>query len=225
MARAIETADIGGDPTKAPPARRRKAPSEATLPTDGRAARSVRTRESVVEALLDLLHDGNPQPTAREIAERAGVSMRSVYVHFDDLEDLFLAAAARQLVRIEPLLGPLPTDGPVAERIAAFVARQANVLESTGPVRLAAALQVPFSAVIAEVHRQFYEGAIAELDRVFGPELDRLDDPDRRRLLLSLELITSGNAWDSLRADAHLSFADAQALVADHLTVLLSERT
>lgn len=224
MVRAVDTADIENDPTETPPTRRGEPRSDATLPADGRAARSVRTRESVVEALLDLLHDGNPQPTAREIAAHAGVSLRSVYVHFDDLEDLFLAAAAIQFRRIEPLLGPLQADGPIAERIAAFAARQADVLESTGPVRLAAALQVPFSAVIAEVHRQFYEGAIAELERVFATELDGLDETDRRRLLLSLALITSGNAWNSLRDDAHLSFADAQALVADHMTVLLSGR-
>src|SRR4051794_7539538 len=76
--------------------------------SDGRTARSQRTRDSVVEALLDLLNAGNPRPTAREIAEQAGVSLRSVYVHFDDLEDLFLAATGRHLERILPLLEKVP---------------------------------------------------------------------------------------------------------------------
>src|SRR3954470_18279608 len=56
-----------------------------TETVDGRTARATRTREAVVSAVLDLVNEGNPKPTAREIADRAGVSLRSVYVHFDDL--------------------------------------------------------------------------------------------------------------------------------------------
>ena len=46
----------------------------ATAPvTDGRSARSQRTRNAVVDALLELNREGNLRPTAKEIAERAGV--------------------------------------------------------------------------------------------------------------------------------------------------------
>ena len=44
-------------------------------PLDGRLARSARTRHAVVDALLDLLGEGDLRPTAARIAERAGVSL------------------------------------------------------------------------------------------------------------------------------------------------------
>ena len=52
---------------------------------DGRLARSARTRHAVVDALLDLLGEGDLRPTAARIAERAGVSLRIVFHHFEDL--------------------------------------------------------------------------------------------------------------------------------------------
>ena len=89
----------------------------ATAPvTDGRSARSQRTRNAVVDALLDLNREGNLRPTAREIAERANVSLRSVYVHFDDLEDLFLAAAKRHAELVSGMLIEVPATGPLRSR-------------------------------------------------------------------------------------------------------------
>ena len=44
--------------------------SEA-LPSDGRAARAARTRAAIVDALLALLEEGDLQPTANRIADRA----------------------------------------------------------------------------------------------------------------------------------------------------------
>ena len=38
---------------------------------DGRRARGARNRDAVVTAILELLREGNPDPGAHEIAERA----------------------------------------------------------------------------------------------------------------------------------------------------------
>ena len=173
--------------------------SSTRTASDGRTARSQRTRDSVVEALLDLLNEGNPRPTAREIAERAGVSLRSVYVHFDDLEDLFLAAAGRHLERILPLLQVVPAEGPLSERLTAFTERQARLLEAIGPVQLAANLQEPFSPTIAEIRTHVRAASHTELERVFGAELDRHHEPTRRHLLVALELASSSAAWQVSR--------------------------
>jgi TetR/AcrR family transcriptional regulator, regulator of autoinduction and epiphytic fitness len=99
----------------------------ATSLTDGRSARAARTRDAVVEALLSLLDDGNYRPTARQVAERAGVSLRSVYVHFDDLEDLFTAAAHNHFARVRDLVQAIPGDGPLESRVDAFVRQRARI--------------------------------------------------------------------------------------------------
>jgi TetR/AcrR family transcriptional regulator of autoinduction and epiphytic fitness len=191
--------------------------------SDGRTARSQRTRDSVVEALLDLLNDGNPRPTAREIAEQANVSLRSVYVHFDDLEDLFLAAAGRHLERILPLLQSVPAGGPLPDRLTAFTDRQARLLEAIGPVQLAANLQEPFSPTIAGLRVHVRRASHTELERVFGTELDRRAEPNRRRLLVALELASSSNAWHVSRNLEHFDEDEARTAMRETLAALLAE--
>ena len=47
--------------------------------TDGRTARRDRNREAVLDAALALFTAGELEPTAAAVAERSGVSLRSVY--------------------------------------------------------------------------------------------------------------------------------------------------
>src|SRR5690606_26594946 len=110
---------------------------------DGRAGRAARTRAAVVDALLTLNDRGVLRPTARDIAAEAGVSLRSLYVHFDDLEALFVAAAQRQSERLAAALPPAVTEGSLAERLDAFLARRTRAHEVGAGVRKAALLQAP----------------------------------------------------------------------------------
>ena len=78
---------------------------------DGRRARGARNRDAVVTAILELLREGNPEPGAHEIAERSGVSVRSVFRHFDDLESLYEAAVEQMVERSRDLYQPPPAKG------------------------------------------------------------------------------------------------------------------
>ncbi len=195
----------------------------ATSITDGRAARAARTRETVVEALLALIDEGSPRPTAREIADRAGVSLRSVYVHFYDLEDLFTAAAAKQYERMAALINRLPTEGPLADRIDAFVAQRCRLMEAGGAVRHAAVLQEPFSPTLAKVMSLVRKGAREEVELVFATELDREQGAARERLVAAVDVATSGASWETLRKHEDLSFEAACEVVAEMLTKLLPD--
>ena len=55
---------------------------------DGRRRRSVRSRQRIVEALLGLIRDGEMHPSAAQVAQKAGVSLRTVFRHFEDMESL-----------------------------------------------------------------------------------------------------------------------------------------
>ena len=46
---------------------------------DGRRVRRDRNRDAVVDALLTLYGEGNLEPGSAEIAERAGLSPRSLF--------------------------------------------------------------------------------------------------------------------------------------------------
>ena len=81
---------------------------------DGRAARSVRTRRAIVDAMRALHHEGDLRPTAPRVAERAGVSVRTVWQHFDDLETLLFEAGRRDLEIAQSLVTPIDRSLPTA---------------------------------------------------------------------------------------------------------------
>jgi len=101
----------------------------AAVIVDGRARRAARTRDAVVEAILSLIGEGILRPTARQLSGRAGVSLRSVFQHFDDLESLFATAAEMQIARVMSMVEETrTTDGmPLPQRIAAFVGSRAKL--------------------------------------------------------------------------------------------------
>jgi TetR/AcrR family transcriptional regulator, regulator of autoinduction and epiphytic fitness len=194
----------------------------ATSLTDGRSARAARTRDAVVEGLLSLLDDGNYRPTARQVAERAGVSLRSVYVHFDDLEDLFTAAAHNHFERVRDLVQSIPGDGPLDSRLDAFVRQRERIHEASANVRRAAVLQEPFSPALAEVLSLARKFSRAEIELVFAPELAQRDG-GRDRLVMELEVISNASTWEVLRRQHDLSVEEARDTVARMLRAFLRD--
>jgi TetR/AcrR family transcriptional regulator of autoinduction and epiphytic fitness len=192
-----------------------------TQTVDGRTARSARTRAAVVAAVLELVRAGNPRPTAKEIAARAGISLRSVYVHFDDLDDLFAAASARQAEEVAHLLYPVDAGMPRAERITEVVRQRGAVWETLAPIRRAVLVWESSSPTLREGAQRSTRRARKDLARVFAAELDRLD-PDRRTFVLEgLHLACSAGAWEVLRRERDLSVDDAERVVGMSITALL----
>ena len=191
------------------------------LALDGRRARAARTRTAVVEALLQLLDAGELRPGALRIAERAGVSLRTVFEHFDDLESLFAAAAERQIERVRELAGPLPAAGPREARLRGFVARRARLLEQISPVRRAALLHAPFSPEIQRRLRWVAGLLRREVERTFAPELQRCRGKARGELLHALDVAADWPTWEALRAGRRLSPARARGVVERLLRAIL----
>jgi TetR/AcrR family transcriptional regulator, regulator of autoinduction and epiphytic fitness len=196
--------------------------ADQTAAVDGRALRRVRNQDAVVEAILDLLTEGHPQPTAHQIAGRSGVSMRSIFRLFEDMEALHRAAISRQVERVTAMVALLDDDGPVAGRVAALVDNRAEVFEAITPVRRFALRLAPQSPPIREelarAARRFREQLVV----VFGPELD--DAAQGGQLLEGLDVATSWETWDRLRTVQDLSPAQATATVAQLVTALLVTR-
>ncbi|MBI5284472.1 MAG: TetR/AcrR family transcriptional regulator [Chloroflexi bacterium] len=192
-------------------------------PRDGRAARSERTRDAVVEALLSLIDGGDLQPTAARIAARAGVSLRSVFQHFEDLEGLYATAADRQLQRVIRITREVRRDGPLDARIAAFTDGRARVLEAISPVRRSALLSEPFSQAIATRLRWARLRGRREVERVFAIELDGRPAAERRELMEALTAASSWSAWEALRTHQSLSLAQARKVMARTLRALLHQ--
>jgi len=167
---------------------------------DGRKLRSAQTRSAVAAAYLDLLESGNPRPTARAIAERAGVSERAVFRHFQDMETLLRETAEIQIRRVtRDLPPPAGRDGPCGSRAAAVAARWCTVHEKVAPVRRIALLHEPFSPEIARRLAWTRLAAQQELEAAFSIELEGLDTPARRATVAALAAAASWETWNELR--------------------------
>lgn len=199
-------------------------PSSESAPTtriDGRTARSVRTRSAIVEAMLDLIEEGDLQPTVARVAKRAGISERLIYHHFDDLESLLSAVAARQSERVIDRIRPIDPNLPLAERIEQLVEQRSRLLEWITPFRRAALLHEPFSPALRERHDQMLAHSRDQLARLFSRELQGLDTGPRRELLAALEATTSWPWWDAVRR-AGLSRPAARRAMRRTLSALLT---
>lgn len=194
----------------------------ATSPSpDGRAARRLRTYEAVVDAMLALIDEGNMRPTAKQVSERAGVSLRSVFQHFADLEMLFATAADRQAERLGHLIKPVPADAPFEERLRLFVETRCAVLEAISPVRRSALLQAPFSQAIEARMKWVRRANRDESDRVFGSELEALPEDARNETSIALHAVTEWYMWETLRANDGLSETDARKVMTRTIAALL----
>ena len=165
--------------------------------------------------------------TARTAADgraaRAGVSLRSVFQHFDQLDDLLAAVAERQAQRVFALARPVPRGGPLPARLEAFVAQRARILEAITPVRRSGVLAEPWSPAVAGRLAAVRRRGRREVAVVFAPELDRLPAPQRADLLAALTVAASWPAWEALRAHQGLTSAAARRVVARTMRALLAE--
>ncbi|HEY6426104.1 MAG TPA: TetR/AcrR family transcriptional regulator [Acidimicrobiales bacterium] len=103
--------------------------------TDGRLARGQRTRRNVADGLTSLLREGDPEPTARSLARRAGVSLRLVFHHFADLDDLYAYVAALEFRRQWSDMPRLSPNLALSTRIERTVSHRATMFEDMSPVR------------------------------------------------------------------------------------------
>lgn len=165
---------------------------------DGRTARAQRTRDSIVRACVDLVVQGDIRPTAPRIAERAGVSVRSVFQHFDDLETLFALVAEQAVAGLGDGMRPIDPTLPLADRVARFTAQRARLMEAVTPIRRAANVHAPFSPAIQDRVAAGHELFRAELETVFGTELERAGD--RRGAVVDMLDVAAGwSSWEVLR--------------------------
>jgi len=191
---------------------------------DGRLARSLRTRRAIVDALRSLHVEGDLRPTAPRVADRAGVSLRTVWQHFQDLETLFIEAGRRDLEIARGFLQPIEADLSLPDRIAAILEQRAAMFEHMAPVWRAARLQEPFSPQLQHTRERLFALGREQVAALFALEFGGKPPLDGARLLDAVQAATGWALWESLRHDLHLSVEEALTTVTLLLTRLLINR-
>jgi len=189
---------------------------------DGRHARRERNRLAVVDAMLQLYRDGNLDPSSDEIAERAGLSPRSLFRYFDDLNDLVRAAIARQHERLQPLARlDLSTDAPLAVRITRLVDQRLALFEKISSVGIVSRVREPFQPLIASelaISRSFLR---RQIEQLFQPELAQQGKAAAVGTLAAADVLTSFESVRLLQHDQQLTRAQVHTTLVNALTRLL----
>ena len=182
---------------------------------DGRTRRGARNREAIIDALIACYEDGLLSPSVQEVADRAGVSARSVHNHFVDVEALRTEVADRQWLHVAPLASYLDVAQSVDARVEALIAQRAAIFEAVMPVRRAALLQLPESPTIA--------ARLAQADRALRNQINRGFPEISADTLDAVDALTSWDAWNRLRAAQGLSVARAKRVLIRSIQTLIQE--
>jgi AcrR family transcriptional regulator len=184
--------------------------------SDGRHRRRQQNRDAVVDALLGLLDSGSSEPNIAEIAEAAGLSARSVFRYFDDIDDLTRAAIERQQERLAPrFVLDFPTEAPLADRVEQFVAGRLDLLEAMGEVGRVARRRAPMQPLVSSELTRIRSRLRDQVASVFAAELGTMDTARAEQVLAVADVLCSFEAYELLRYDQALSPEAARmALVA-----------
>ena len=167
---------------------------------DGRRQRSERSQTAIIEAALALMDEGALVPTAQQIADRAGVGIRSFFRHFADMDSLFLAADEMLISSYEALFEVDNRGGTLSERVARAIDLYGNAFEQLRPVILCTQAQLWRSPKLRENYAWHQKRLRKELE-LWLPEVAALAR-DRRE---ALHAVASFNMWHRLREDQGLS--------------------
>ncbi|MCG5441581.1 TetR/AcrR family transcriptional regulator [Micromonospora sp. NIE79] len=189
---------------------------------DGRTARAERTRAAIVEAHLALISEGDLRPTGERIAERAGISLRTLWTNFKDMETLFEASGAEVLRQQDAAYRPISPGLPLTKRVDAYCRQRARLLQLIAPSARAAQMREPVSEQLHRNRLKHIERVRDEVEALFAVELAEAG-PGREQLLNALVAASTWQAWSMLRYGLSLGVDQARAVMSRTVGALLAE--
>jgi AcrR family transcriptional regulator len=179
------------------------------LPTPARGDRVARTREAIIGSALALALAGEVAPIVRDIAKMAGVSARTVFQHFADTAELYVAVLGRVLAAA---FGEVDFNiaWSIDERIAMIINQCSERSERLLPMWTFVETLQRRSTEASDMIMQMYTANRAQLASWFEHELAALPADSRERTLNALALALAPESWVVLRERLGLSVEQAR---------------
>ena len=173
---------------------------------DGRTARRIANRNRILDAALELGAE-RTDVTVEDIAQRAGVSERSIYNHFPSVRELIAGMYERGAEKLRPLFAYLPSpQDRLEDRIRQWVAVWARIQEEITPIR--------WRALIAESEFPDLQPELQQLRSMHQAEIERMfpeiDCEESRHVVVAM---TDSLSWRTLRKHQGLGFDEACSVV------------
>lgn len=188
---------------------------------DGRRARGQRSRRQILEALAGLVREGTPAPASRVVAERAGVTQRTLFNHFEQLDDLYAEMGAIEFARLDEARPGAQPGGTLAERMDVELDNTTVFNERFRRVHSALCVRESSDGDIRELLSRVRDLSRTRLATTFSEEIRAAGDSGPL-VLDQLATVTSGGVWDVLRDEMGQSVVEARACVAGLVAGALS---
>jgi AcrR family transcriptional regulator len=192
---------------------------DADADVDGRRLRRTNNRAAVLDALSELFAEGNYQPSTADIAERAGLSLRSLFRYFDDVDDLYRAAIERALDAARPLLDVgVGVDAPTTVKIDHVVAARIRLYDEIEPAARAARVCAHRHEIVAAQIAESRSFLRHQLAKLFAPEMH---GSGRGARVAAVDALLSFESYELLRHAQRLSRPKTAAALTDALGALV----
>ena len=179
---------------------------------DGRRLRSERTRRLIIEAYIALVRETGQMPTAAQIAERAGYSVRSIFERFPDLTALRVAVTDYSIAEARATGALRDLDGDRLTRIRSQVAQRGSGCERWLPLWRVLSADLSEAPDLRQRIGMIRQLIAMRMEMMFRPELSLVSDEVRKKTMLALESLLDFESWARMRELHGLSFEEACAV-------------
>ncbi len=179
---------------------------------DGRRLRSERTRRLIIEAYIALVRETNQMPTAVQIAERAGYSVRSIFERFPDLTALRVAVTDYAIAEARANAALRDLDADRLTRIKSQANLRGSSCERWLPLWRVLSMDLSGAPDLQQRIGMIRQLVVMRMEMMFRPELSLVSDAVRKKIMLALESLLDFESWARMRELWGLSFEEACAV-------------
>ena len=191
---------------------------------DGRTARRNRNKDAVLVALIELSNELDGEPSIDAIAQRAGVSYRSVYRYFDDRTALMLSAISRVMGDVWPIFDVEDLgEGSLDTRISRLVDVRLAAYRKLASLSRVAVRSRADEPAVAEGYDRVREHLRAQLRTQFSTELAAFPARERPLVLAALDVMFQFEALDHLARHESMNDSEMAQVLTRHLRVHLAD--
>ena len=185
---------------------------------DGRSLRRERNRQDIVDALLGLIQNGETEISAALIASKAGLSERSIFRYFDDVNDLYRSVCDLAFSKeIEYALIDDAGVGSLNTKIENFVNQRVRIYtmnEKIAPAARSFAFKNPIIKNQLVVGRKLLRNQIITH---FSEELSAFDKQQQQVAVAIIDSLTTFEYYDMMRSDQKMSVQAIKSVLTESI--------
>ena len=185
---------------------------------DGRSLRRERNRQDIVDALIGLIENGETEISAALIASKAGLSERSIFRYFDDVNDLYRSVCDLAFSKeIEYALIDDVGIGSLDSKIENFVNQRVRIYtmnEKIAPAARSFAFKNPVIKNQLVLGRKLLR---TQIMKHFAEELSVFDKQQQQVAVAIIDSLTTFEYYDMMRSDQKMSVQAIKSVLTESL--------